>query len=292
MDRTDRNRATLGFTLWELLFVIAISGILIVLLLPAVQAGREAAWRTYHANTFRQIGVAMHDHESAFKRLPSDWECQLASGEPGWGRASIAIGLDHKFAARVHQEARETFLSVLTCSYDGRPEACEIYEGDGLHSPPFTGSGDINPLANGDHPPLFPETIGSALSVFVASKDPQDFVQWDGVFHGNGESRGRDVTKGLSRLSDARDYSRELAPSAWHGNHPEAEYNYARFPDIVKRQISDAQRVRWGEFRSYHPESGNFLRADGSVFFLTQNVDETVHRDLANRNDDTVRGEF
>ena len=77
MHRAGRNRATRGFTLRELLFVIAISGILIVLLLPAVQSGREAAWRTYQANTFRQIGVAMQDHESAFKRLPSDWECLI-----------------------------------------------------------------------------------------------------------------------------------------------------------------------------------------------------------------------
>ena len=292
MHRTDRNRATRGFTLRELLFVIAISGILIVLLLPAVQAAREAAWRTYQANTFRQIGVAMHDHESAFKRLPSDWECRLASGKPGWGRASIDTGLDEKFAARVHQEARETFLSVMTCSYYGEPELCKIYEGEGRQPPQFTGSGDIIPLANGNHRPLFPENKGNAVNVLVAFKNPQDFAQGDGVSQGNAGSRGRDATKSLSRMSIARDDSSELAQSTWRGNYPEGEPNYARFPNIEKNQISDTPGVRFEEFRRNYPESGNFLRADGSVFNLTKNVDETVHRDLARSNDDDVLGKF
>ncbi len=65
MRRTRR-----GFTLVELLVVIAIIGILVGLLLPAVQAAREAARRMSCSNNARQLGLSLHNYESAHKRLP------------------------------------------------------------------------------------------------------------------------------------------------------------------------------------------------------------------------------
>ena len=99
-----------GFTLVELLVVIAIIAILIALLLPAVQAAREAARRAQCTNNLKQIGIAMHNYQSTHGKFPIGW---VGCGTSSPVRPGEAFMLGHTALAQSLPYLEEAPLADL-----------------------------------------------------------------------------------------------------------------------------------------------------------------------------------
>src|SRR5262245_6264336 len=86
--RQSRNRA---FTLVELLVVIAIIGVLVALLLPAVQAARETARKMSCSNNLHQLGIALHNYHDSLGSFPSGFMDQATANWEGWGWGALLL---------------------------------------------------------------------------------------------------------------------------------------------------------------------------------------------------------
>ena len=303
-----------GFTLVELLVVIAIIGILVGLLLPAVQSARESARRMQCGNNLKQFGLAIHNYESANKRLPAgrspsglSTHSQLLpylEQTSAYNLINFSVAWDHVD----NTAARAVVLPAFICPSDPVSVLPTGWAGTNYRS--NQGSGILNALAptlssdpNFGYPnpngPFVPTTYLRISSVTDGLSNTAAFSE-----HGKG-----DFSNAISTKSDTfwpqtnpttpdeaiRDcmaintldlqYQRNSNVGApWlQGSHSTSNYFHVAPPQSRSCMFPPGRISTTA--KSYHTGGVQVARCDGSVSFVAQSIDLMAWRALGSRAD-------
>ena len=282
----------------ELLVAIAIIGILVGLLLPAVQSARAAARRMSCSNNSKQLALAIHNYHAAFKVFPPG-SYHPAPGTFSWGMVSQVLPFLEEgakfdsidFSARHCGEflkdrqaigatdPASTPISSLICPSD-------IRDGEQLLSGPngpLPNSGDVGLLYPANYLGMAGSNDPDITGAFSGCGGISD---GNGIFYSRSRTKFRDILDGVSQtiLFGERNIPNDLG-WGWPicGGH-ECEHYLTSTQGIYMGNYDPPEYlIHVQHYWSWHWGGCHITMADGSVHFVSYSVDYQTYVDLSTR---------
>ncbi len=245
------RRRLSGFTLIELLVVISIIGVLIALLLPAVQAAREAARRIQCTNNLKQIGLALHNYLGATGVFPPGYVTTInrnvldacdqdAENTPGqsvdqgtgwaWGSMILpymeqpavfnSINFNLSVAYHDNDTCSLTSLGCYLCPSDPGPATIPVFADppDPAQPGTYSASKIVDTLSRGNYVGMY--GLGEVCSQSGANDSPNNngigpLGQHAGIFYRNSRISIADVIDGTSQTIAVGERSHNLSYVTW-----------------------------------------------------------------------------